>query len=193
MNPSTLASAGSLPRPVVPTAESAASPIEIQAQVLHLFDACAPGLRRYVRSCGLPPEAAEDVVQDAFLALFHHLRRGGGGENLKGWLVVVSYRLALKHRARIARRRQFEMVLDAPLVAAADPAMDAEAAIDWRQGRQRIHAVLRALPERERQCLAMRAEGVTYRSIASALGMSLGAVAKAVARSAMRLTEAVKE
>jgi RNA polymerase sigma-70 factor (ECF subfamily) len=193
MNPSTLASTGRLLRPVVPTADAAASSAEIQAEVLHLFDACAPGLRRYVRSCGLLPEAADDVVQEAFLALFHHLRRGGGTSNLKGWLVVVSCRLALKHRARIARRRQIEMVLDAPLAAAADPAMDVESAIVRRQGRQRIQAVLRALPERERQCLAMRAEGVTYRSIASTLGISLGAVAKAVSRAAVRLTAAVKE
>jgi len=39
----------------------------------------------------------------------------------------------------------------------------------------------------------MRAEGVTYRNIAKALGMSLGGVAKAVTRALVRLTNAVKE
>ena len=74
-----------------------------------------------------------------------------------------------------------------------DPAIDAESAIVSRQRHRRVRAVLRALPERDRQCLSMRAEGVTYRGIAAALGMSLGAVAKAVARAAVRVTNAVKE
>jgi RNA polymerase sigma-70 factor, ECF subfamily len=164
----------------------------VQTEVLHLFDACAPGLRRYVRTCGLPPDVAEDVVQEAFLALFHHLLRGGDARNLKGWLVLVAYRLAIKQRERLGRRHQREVTLDdSPEVI--DRAIDPESAIARREQRRRLRAVLRALPERDRQCLSMRAEGVTYRSIAGALGISLGAVAKAVARAALRVANAVKE
>jgi RNA polymerase sigma-70 factor (ECF subfamily) len=171
----------------------ARSTAAVQAQVLQLFDTGAPGLQRYVRSCGLPADAAEDVVQEAFLALFHHLRRGGGTQNLRGWLVQVCYRLALKQRERLSRRHQQEVTLDGPLPDIADPADSPESAIANRQQRRRVRAVMHALPERDRQCLSMRAEGVTYRSIAAALGMSLGAVAKAVARAAVRVTNAVKE
>ena len=194
MTPSTLSSAAGLARPLDrELAETHAATAAVQAEVLQLFDACAPGLRRYVRACGLAPDAAEDVVQEAFLALFHHRRRGGGAQNLKGWLVLVCYRLALKQRTRLARQRSREVHLDAPLREVADPAIDAESAIVSRQRHRRVRAVLRALPERDRQCLSMRAEGVTYRGIAAALGMSLGAVAKAMARAAVRVTNAVKE
>jgi len=165
----------------------------VQVQVLQLFDACAPGLRRYVRSCGLPPEAAEDVVQEAFLALFRHLCRGGGTENLRGWLVQVCYRLALKQRARMAKRHQHEISLDGPCLEVVDPAADPESAVAGQQQQRRLRAVIHALPERDRQCLWMRAEGVTYRDIAATLDISLGAVAKAVGRAVVRLTNALKE
>ena len=78
----------------------------VQAQVLELFDVAAAGLQRYVQACGLGPEAAEDVVQDAFVALFRHLRSGGAAHNLRGWLVLVAHRLALKQREREARRQR---------------------------------------------------------------------------------------
>jgi RNA polymerase sigma-70 factor (ECF subfamily) len=194
MNPSTLTSAAGLDRELDrELADTHAATITVQAEVLQLFDTCAPGLRRYVRTCGLPPDAAEDVVQEAFLALFHHRRRGGGAQNLKGWLVLVCYRLALKQRARLARQYSREVTLDTPLREVADPAIDAESAIASRQWHTRVRAVMRALPERDRQCLSMRAEGVTYRDIAAALGISLGGVAKAVARAALRVANAVKE
>ena len=49
---------------------------EIEREVTRLFDKlCAPALR-YLLSMGLSPADGEDVVQDVFLALFHHLRRG---------------------------------------------------------------------------------------------------------------------
>jgi RNA polymerase sigma-70 factor (ECF subfamily) len=51
----------------------------------------------------------------------------------------------------------------------------------------RLLAVVRALPERDRQCLFLRAEGLRYREIAEALGMSLGAVAASLSRSLGKL------
>jgi RNA polymerase sigma-70 factor (ECF subfamily) len=56
--------------------------------------------------------------------------------------------------------------------------------------RQRLLAVFRALPERDRRCLSLRAEGLRYREIADALGMSLGGVAKSLARSMTRMVNA---
>ena len=42
-------------------------------------------------------------------------------------------------------------------------------------------------PDRDRRCLLLRAEGLRYRDIAGTLGMSLGGVAKSLARSIARL------
>lgn len=166
---------------------------DVEATVLHLFDTHATRLRRYVCRCGLAPDVADDVVQDAFVALFRHLRNGGNRDNLAGWLVQVSFRLALKARHRAARRSSQEQPLHDSAFDVADAQLTGEARLLTRQRREWVRSVVRALPERERRCLSMRAEGVTYRTIALELGMSLGAVAKAVARAAARLSHVTKE
>jgi RNA polymerase sigma-70 factor (ECF subfamily) len=51
-------------------------------------------------------------------------------------------------------------------------------------------AVLHALPEQERHCISLRAEGLRYREIAGILGMSLGAVSNSLGRSLARLSRA---
>jgi RNA polymerase sigma-70 factor, ECF subfamily len=164
----------------------------VQTQVLQLFDATAPGLRRYVQSCGLPAEAAEDIVQDVFLALFHHLRRGGATHNLRGWLVQVSHSLALKYRERQARRHRYESPAGWELQnRVPDPGGDPAAQLAAREERQRLVGVFNALPELDRQCLMLRAEGLRYREIAGTLGVSLGGVAKSLARAIGRLSRAL--
>ena len=162
---------------------------DVQRDVLQLFDEFAPGLRRYVRSCGLPSDVAEDVVQDAFLALFRHLQREGDRQNLRGWLVQVSYRGALKHRERLARRQRREGVWAVEsMERAAEGSVDPEVSAVASQRRHRLRAVVRSLPRREQSCLQLRAEGLSYREIAHALNVSLGTVAKSLASAVKRLT-----
>ncbi len=73
-----------------------ATPASVRDDVLRLFDACAPAVRRCVRSCGITSDVADDIVQETFVALFQHLRKGGSRENLRGWVMQVGYRLALE-------------------------------------------------------------------------------------------------
>jgi RNA polymerase sigma-70 factor (ECF subfamily) len=162
----------------------------LQSNVLALFDACGPILLRYVASFGLSAEETEDVVQDTFLALFRHLSLGRDQTNLRGWLFQVAHNLALKRREgnfrRLSNSAPYDGVTDQPI----DPAADPEEQLMHRERGDRLRAVFRALPERERQCLSLRAEGLTYRDIAQALRVSLGAVSKAVSRALTRLTNA---
>ncbi len=166
---------------------------DLHAEVLELFDACAPALGRYVRSCGLTPDAAEDVVQEAFLALYRHLKRGGARHNLRGWLTQVSYRLALKQRMRVARRRRVEMPSAQGDADVADPSAPIDAQLVDGDQQRRLRAVFRALPERDRRCLSLRAEGVRYREIARTLGISLGSVTRSLTNGVTRLSNAMKE
>jgi RNA polymerase sigma-70 factor (ECF subfamily) len=171
---------------------SAGASSETQREVMLLFDACAPGLRRYVRSCGLSADAADDVVQDAFVALYRHLCLGGSRSNLRGWLVQVSYRGALKQRERQSRRDRRETPWTREHIEAlVDPAIDPEARLSQDQHVRRLRAVVKALPGRDQQCLYLRAEGLPYRDIARTLNLSLGTVAKSLARAAARLSRAL--
>ena len=164
------------------------NPRSVEDEVLLLFDRCAPALLRYVTSFGLAPEIAEDVVQDVFLALFRHLKLARSRRNLQGWIFKVAHNLALKQRMQM--RRRAAAPLDETAYRLADPAPGPELALAEHDRWQRLQPVLAALPVRDRECLSLRADGLRYRDIAAALGMSLGAVAKSLARSMTRLVNA---
>lgn len=158
-----------------------------QDEVLFLFDACGPSVLRYIRSLGVEPNAAQDVAQEAFLALFHHVRLDRPRDNLRGWLFKVAHNLALKHRQKVTRR-DAGFLPDVDLASLlVDPALNPEQRLAEEQHQLRLHAVWKALPERDRQCLSLRAEGLKYRDIAGVVGISLGSVAKSVSRSLARL------
>jgi RNA polymerase sigma-70 factor (ECF subfamily) len=60
------------------------------------------------------------------------------------------------------------------------------------QRRQRVLAAVDALPEQDRRCLILRAEGLRYREIAQVLDISLGAVSISLGRSLRRLARAAQ-
>jgi RNA polymerase sigma-70 factor (ECF subfamily) len=158
-----------------------------QDEVLFLFDTCGPSLLRYVRSLGVEAATAQDVVQEVFLALFHHVRRERPRDNMKGWLFKVAHNLSLKHRQKL-KRRETDIVSDVELAELAiDPSLNPEQHLAEEQRQVSLRSVMRALPERDRQCLYLRAEGLRYREIADVLGISLGSVAKSVTRALARL------
>ncbi|MDE0123936.1 MAG: sigma-70 family RNA polymerase sigma factor [Bryobacterales bacterium] len=161
----------------------------IGREVTLLFDALRTPVLRYLMSMGLPVADGEDVVQDTFLALFNHLRRGRPRTNLQGWTFRTAHNLGLKRRRAI--HRSWKSSRDrAAAVLAADTRPNPEEQLNGRQEYERACAVLRALPERDRLCLALRAEGLRYRDIAKTLGISLGSVSKSISRAAARLQEA---
>jgi RNA polymerase sigma-70 factor (ECF subfamily) len=163
---------------------------DIQEDVLRLFDECGPRVCRYVRSFGLPADAAEDVAQEVFLSLFRHLLLGRPRGNLRGWIFRVGHHLALKQREKAAIRQRREAGLEDAADVPGDPAADPERQLADEQRRRRLQSIVRALPERDRRCLYLRAEGLRYREIAGALQISLGAVAKSLARATGRLIHA---
>jgi RNA polymerase sigma-70 factor (ECF subfamily) len=161
-------------------AERALSPLE--EEVAALFDRFRVPLLRYLHSFGLPVQDSEEVVQEVFLALFHHLRQGKARTNLQGWVFRVAHNLGLK---RCQARR-----MDAGVEGELDPRPNPEEQAADRQRHRRLQNVVRALPEQDRRCLYLRAEGLRYREIGEVLGMSLGAVAQSLERSLARLSRA---
>lgn len=162
----------------------------IQSSVLVLFDECGPQLLRYVSRFGLSADESEDVVQDTFIALFRHLSLDRDRSNLNGWLFQVAHNLALKKRERTLRHLRIAGPHESAARSRIDPAPDPEERLMSDERGQRLKAVFDALPERERRCLYLRSEGLTYRDIAQALSVSLGAVSKALSRAITRLMNA---
>jgi RNA polymerase sigma-70 factor (ECF subfamily) len=159
----------------------------VQFEVLRLFDELRKPLLRYLTTIGVSYLDAEDVVQEVFLALYRHLIRGKPRDNLHGWVFRVARNLGLKHRNR-----------NAPTLDPASeyPIPDASLNPEERAFRSRqyeiIRAVVAALPELDRHCLLLRAEGLRYRDIAKALDVSIGTVAQATSRALGRLARATR-
>ncbi len=158
----------------------------IAQDVLALFDRFQRPLLRYVRSFGLGTHDAEDVVQEVFLALYRHLLRGRSRQNLPGWLFTVAHNLTVKQRR--TGRHWWTLQAD-PLNSThrVDPAANPEERMADAERQERWMRVLQALPVRDRQCVLLRAEGMTYRDIAATLDVSLGTVAKSMTRALARL------
>lgn len=167
-----------------------ASPLE--REVTALFDQWRDPLLCYVITLGLPVYEGEEVVQEVFLALFQHLNRGKSKENLRGWIFRVGHNIAVKRRS-IAGRQKMEHIEENSLHSVQDQTANPEQAFAMKQRQSRLLAVVSALPEQDRCCLHLRAEGLRYREIADVLGMSLGSVAISLSRSLQRLQRADKE
>lgn len=159
----------------------------IEDEVLQLFEEFRNPLLRYSLSFGLPIHDAEEVIQEVFLALFRHLHLDRSRKNIRGWLFRVAHNLALKQR--LANQTLVERTVeDANVVDEhVDPAPGPEELISAAQRRNRLLAVVQALPKNDQRCLRLRAEGLRYREIATVLGMSLGAVSISLTRSLARL------
>jgi RNA polymerase sigma-70 factor (sigma-E family) len=117
--------------------------------------------------------AAEEVVQDAFVAMHGHWRSLREPDKALAYLrqaVVNRSRSALRHRGVVERY----VARQNPATALADPA-DAPALVGDR--RTAVLDALRALPTRQREVLALRHYlELSEAEIADALGISRGSV-----------------
>jgi RNA polymerase sigma-70 factor (ECF subfamily) len=164
----------------------------VEENVIGLFDELRIPLLRYLTGFPLTPQDSEDVIQEVFLALFRYLRNGKSHQNVRGWLFRAAHNLALKKHLR--SRKDIENA--GPLVAVeqriADPAPNPEDQFAFNQTQKRLMSVVRAMPEQNRWCLYLRAEGLRYREIAEVLDISLGSVSLYLERSLAHIARAAE-
>ena len=158
---------------------------KLEEDVTALFEQWRAALLRYLSAFGLSQHDSEEIVQEVFLSLFCHLRKDKARTNLRGWLFRVAHNLALKRR--MAERNTG---VAADLDGLPHPTLNPEEELANGQRQRQFSSILRALPEQDRRCLYLRAEGLRYREIAEVLGMSLGSVAASLARSLARFQRA---
>jgi RNA polymerase sigma-70 factor, ECF subfamily len=156
-----------------------------EREVVGLFEQFRPSVLRYVVTLGLLVQDGEEITQEVFLALFKHLRHGRPRHNLGGWIFSVAHNLALR------RRNAYGFLRTAPqldqLREKSDPSPNPEEQMLVTERQKRLMAIVDALPEQDRCCLYLRAEGLHYREIGRVLDMSLGSVSAALSRALARL------
>jgi RNA polymerase sigma-70 factor (ECF subfamily) len=159
----------------------------LELEILTLYDSWRLPLLRYSISFGLSSADGEDITQETFLALFHHLRKGRSRDNLRGWIFRVAHNLALKRRQSQKTQSAVISVEDCQPEEYLSSELNPEQIALEGECRARIVAIYKALPQNDRLCLQLRAEGLTYREIAHVVGVSLGTVSNSLGRSLSRL------
>jgi RNA polymerase sigma-70 factor (sigma-E family) len=161
---------------------TAASPAD---QVTALYQAHALGLLRLAVIMLGERQAAEDVVQDAFLGLFRRWDALDDPERALAYVrssVFNGCRTALRKRAR---SRQFAL---------ADPdAESAEARAVLGEEYREVLAALRGLPGRQREAVALRyCLDLPVSDVARAMGVTEGTVKSATSRGIAAITRTLK-
>jgi len=129
-------------------------------------------LLRYASVLLRDSDAAQDVVQDAFLRLIREARRLDGIENLSAWLLRVCRNLGIDRMKKEARMRKREF--DAAACEAGECAPDA---VEAREVQTIVARELHALPPNQREVLLLKIqEGRSYREIGEITGLSTGNV-----------------
>lgn len=111
---------------------------------------------------------SEDLVQVAFLKLFDQLKRNAEILNLRSWLYRVVHNLAIDH---IRRRGAHDMAV-AGWVSERSSGEKTTSVENELIQQQKIANYMALLNERERQCLMLRAEGLSYQEVGEVLGIS---------------------
>ncbi len=145
-----------------------------------LFESWGAFLVRYAFQLTWSREMAEDLAQEAFMALYVDLRQGKEIGNFKAWALTIVRNLA--HRGYRDRRRHGE-VLESGDVMDSRCASSPEVEEDC----QRLQQMMSVLTPREAEVMMLRIQALKYREIAAELKISDKSVATLLARGLRKL------
>jgi RNA polymerase sigma-70 factor (sigma-E family) len=154
-------------------------------EVTALYQSHALGLLRLAVIMLGDREAAEDVVQDAFLGLF---RRWGALDDPERALAYVRSSVFNGCRTVLRKRtRDREFVLVEPA------AESAEARVVLGEEHREVLAALRRLPDRQREAVALRyCLDMPVDEVARSMGVAEGTVKSATSRGIAAITRMLK-
>ena len=151
---------------------------DLEQRIVRLYDTLRPSLYRYLISIGFSQQDVEEVVQETFLRLYHHMRSGGGEENLRAWIYQVAHNLSSNFRK--SRRRLVETtpeMWEQLSQSTFDETPGPEEQLLEKERYLRIHDGLSKLTQLQRDCLNLRLEGFRYREIGEILNVGTSTVA----------------
>ena len=132
---------------------------------------------------------AQDVVQDAYVRAFKGFQRFRGGGNSKAWFLTIVRNTAytlLNKRAAKENLIPYEEERHANIIPIDDP--DNELRTEARK--EFLQRVLERLPLEFREVIILyELEGLSYKDLASTLGIPVGTVMSRLSRARRRLQE----
>lgn len=147
--------------------------VETEELVVRLFRTEGRSLVRLARLFVDDRDAAEDIVQEAFLRLARHAGRIDAIDRAPAYLRSIVLNLARDHN----RRGLVSLRHHAASGREVDVADDAADRLVRSEEHQRVLEAVRRLPARQRDCIALRYfEELSLDRIAATLGLSINSV-----------------
>jgi RNA polymerase sigma-70 factor (ECF subfamily) len=152
-------------------------------------------LFRFARALTRDATAAEDALQEAFLAAWRGAAGFRGGPSAAPWLLtIVRHQVHRQHRRRAGQPSAFASLEELGEQAGWGAADDPEAVAITRERRERVQVALDALGDEEREVLVLRElEGLTGEETAAALGIGLAAMKSRLHRARLRFAARLRE
>ena len=134
-------------------------------------------------------EAAAEVVQDAFLALWRRADSfDSSAGSLPGWLLAIARHRAIDRLRGETRRPALAPVALLDDARDSDPHLDPAGLTDRRWADSVVRTMVSELPEAERHVVALAyADGLSQAAIADRLGVPIGTVKSRTRRALARL------
>jgi RNA polymerase sigma-70 factor (ECF subfamily) len=156
-----------------------------------LYTRYAPIVLNYCRRRIADPDAAADATSLIFIRALAGLPAfrpdpSQSGSTFRSWLFTIAHNVVIdtrrRHRPHVSLDRRMGATGEASSGEAgwpADPSASPEELAIRADDSERVQAMLRRLPERQRRVVELRIAGLTGPEIARALGMSTSAVKSA--------------
>ncbi len=152
---------------------------------------CGPLAYRVARGVLRNSADAEDVAQEALLRAYKSFERLRDRNRFRGWLVRISFRLALDRLRSAKRREQRDTLWSQP--ARLPPAVNAEDIAASNQFQGHLEQALEELPEKLRLVLLLSAmDGYTIEEIAAMVGVPIGTVKSRIFIARKKLAEKLR-
>lgn len=159
----------------------------IRESVTQLFVDHRLEICRYLAQRGLATEA-EEMTQEVFLRLYRARLTGVDVDTPRRWLFTVARNMAIDH---VRRQRHYQHLTDcAPADAAErvpDTAPTREDVMLSESRRAALAEALGELTDLQRECLHLRAEGLSLLEIGAIVDISVSGASDAIRRAIRRL------
>lgn len=150
---------------------------DAESIVAELYVKLRPALLTYVYHLIHSSSDAEDLIQLAFLHLFENLEQGTEILNPRAWLYRVVHNFAIDGVRQVSKRETLLQDWFKERDTVTQESTEEEVI-----RRDQIDKLLEMLNEKERYCLILRSEGLSYSEIAGILEINPSAVSVYLAR-----------
>jgi RNA polymerase sigma-70 factor (ECF subfamily) len=144
----------------------------------------------YLLTLGLTPAQAQETAQEVFLRLYVVMKKGDVIDNVRAWVFRVAHNLGINVRRKEDRLGPLDTQRGATQPSSQD---GPEQSLLKRDRERRLREAFAQLSDQQRFCLHLRAEGLRYREIAEAAGISTSSVGEFLRRGIQKLRQVIHD